>query len=255
MRQKTTLIFVYFLMLLSIRAYGQASLTFNFTTFPLTGYQYSPKHIFSVWIKDENKRYVNTLMVYGQERLQHLHQWNAISGGHKTDAISGATLLTHTRHNATWNMKNFAKQTVPDGNYFLCFEITSRPNSGPYFEIPFTKGEFFETNPSDETYVKNMYLSYTTSTGVTDFSTNDAFKITPVPVKQNRTIKLYANPNSYELSIYNLSGQVKLSRSIQITTQNTAYQLSLSSAEIEKGVYVVQMKSTNGNYAQKIIVQ
>jgi hypothetical protein len=73
---------------------------------------------------------------------------------------------------------------------------------------------------------------------------NKGYKIFPTPVKDNLTIESTGNVKSLELFDF----QGRRLRDIEINS--TTYQLDMSS--FTPGIYIIQLKSADGNFVQKI---
>lgn len=132
-------------------------LSVNFTTNSYNG-KYAPKHVLAAWITDDSGAFVKSLMVYASSRKSYLTNWyKSTSSGDKTDAVTGATLNSHGALNCTWNGKNSAGTTVPDGVYKLCVEFTENNSTGRYTTFSFTKG--VSSNSTDSSTQSNVLLS------------------------------------------------------------------------------------------------
>lgn len=139
-----------------------AELKFVFTTINLSGYKYAPKHVFSVWVEDTSGKFINTIACFGKQRRGYLYKWNNTSGGFiDVDAVSGATQTKHTAHTVSWNMKTYRGLEVVNGDYNLCFEMTSKDGQGPVLKTPFTlDGNNFSLTPSNQSFIKTMSITY-----------------------------------------------------------------------------------------------
>ena len=104
------------------------------------GGRYAPKNIGAIWIETAAGQYVKTVKRWANRRLRYLTRYNAAAGGDVTDAITGATLTSHTTHDVTWNLTDRARCEVPAGTYQVVMELTDRDSTGVSAVFPFTKG-------------------------------------------------------------------------------------------------------------------
>jgi hypothetical protein len=171
------------------------------------GGNYSPRNVGAIWIAKANGDFVRTVRVWANARKKHLVKWNNETGGNVVNAITSATLSSHTTHNVTWDCLDFNGVAVPDGDYKLLVEYTE-DNSfysgnplGPWVEIPFTKaGNAFTLNPPDEQYFKDIQLTYTPPgtqyTLTNSVSGSGAIALNPAGgvYTENTTVEVTAEP-------------------------------------------------------------
>lgn len=140
-------------------------LTFTVRTVTAGG-NYSPKHVFVIWIEDDNG-FVKTRKLRGNTRKQYLYTWKASTTAagspyNVVDAITGSTLTSHTTHTVSWDCHDLDGNIVPDGEYTVWVEFTDKHAQGPLYEITFNKGPNAEyKTPADETYFKDIELAFT----------------------------------------------------------------------------------------------
>ena len=92
-----------------------------------------------------------------QESITHL-----LDRANVVDAITGATLTSHTTHNVSWDCLDLDGNIVPDGEYTIWVEFTEKHAQGPLYSLNFTKGPDAQIfTPSDETYFKDIELEFT----------------------------------------------------------------------------------------------
>lgn len=145
---------------------GQAggTVVFSFDT-KSTGSDFAPRHVLAVWVTDSKGRFIKTLECREKNYGRYLVQWARAAGGNKTDAVTGASLKTHGAHRVTWDCRNAAGETVPDGEYRIRVEFSERNGPGPLLpddHVRFIKGPEAKTaRPADTAYFKNMALSFT----------------------------------------------------------------------------------------------
>jgi hypothetical protein len=109
------------------------------------GGNYSPKNIGAIWIENSSRTFVKSLDVWAATRIKHLTLWNSATAAaglpsNKVDAITGATLSTNQTHNVSWNCTNTTGAIVPDGDYYVLFEMDDDNSTGPNTSVAFTKG-------------------------------------------------------------------------------------------------------------------
>lgn len=144
-------------------------LTFTVRTVAAPG-NYSPKHVLAIWIEDDNG-FVKTRKLRGNSKKQYLYTWVAASNYNVVDAITGSTLTSHQTHTVSWDCTDLSGNIVPDGDYTVFTEFTSAHAQGPLTSVTFTKGpDAISLNLPDETYFKDMVLSFTPFTA--DFSSD-----------------------------------------------------------------------------------
>lgn len=106
---------------------GTVSITL--TTTP-NGGSYAPKHVVAVWIQNQGGTFVKTIGRWAATRKSSLVAWNTAAGANDADAISGATIATHTAPlTLTWNLLDKASAEVPDGTYTVRMELADSNSS------------------------------------------------------------------------------------------------------------------------------
>lgn len=107
------------------------ALTATFTTTP-NGGQYAPKHVVAVWVEGSGGSFVKTIGRWSATRTSSLVGWRAQAGGADVDAVSGATILTHTAPlTVTWDLKDRAGAIIADGTYTLRMELADSNANTP----------------------------------------------------------------------------------------------------------------------------
>jgi hypothetical protein len=143
---------------------AEGSVEFNIGTSPYGG-EYSPRHVFAIWVTDENDQFVRTLVRRAWQEIEDLVKWNNMTGGNFQNAlVTGATLNAHTSHNLTWDCTDRYLQPLPDGIYriYVEFNENDAPPSGPWTMIEFNKGnESVTLNPAGSNFFNNIELIYT----------------------------------------------------------------------------------------------
>jgi len=152
------------------RAASSGELSFTIRTVTANG-NYSPKHVLAIWV-ESNDVFVKTRKAMASQRKQYLYTWAAASNFNTVDAITGPTLTSHQTHTVTWDCTDLNGDIVPDGDYVVYTEFTDKHAQGPLYTITFTKGpdpQFI--SPPDETYFKDIVLSFTPI--ICEFSANE----------------------------------------------------------------------------------
>lgn len=143
-------------------------LTVNVST-SSSGGVFAPDHLLAIWIENDLGEFIHTLMAYtsNPHYKGYLTNWaestNAAGAQFDTtDAISGATLSTHDNRIATWNGDRFSNETVENGTYYLCMELTDKNATGNNSCFEFTKGNSTKTvTPGDESSFSNISITWT----------------------------------------------------------------------------------------------
>ncbi len=155
-------------------------LTFTVRTVTDNG-DFSPKHILAIWIEDSNG-FVKTRKLRADKRKQYLYTFNSHTGGNVVDAVTGATLSSHTTHTVTWDCKDVDGKLVPDGEYTVYVEFTDKHSQGPLCTVPFTKGpEAVSLSPADKTYFKDLALNFEPA-AVSDVTAGFSFDVNELTV-------------------------------------------------------------------------
>jgi hypothetical protein len=216
--------------------YTDANMSFNVSTVSIGG-NYSPRHVLAIWIKDSEGNFVISRKVLAASRKQHLVKWVSSSGNNSVSAVTGPTINNHTSHTVNWDCRDLSGNLVPDGTYQVWMEYTSRNSAsdgvpGPSAHISFTKGtdELNQTFP-DETYFKQMSLTYSPIGVALDETGENIFDIRLGPVPFTNEVNLsFVLPESSFVSInmYDAQGRrIKelvddyLTPGIHVKTYNT----------------------------------
>lgn len=129
------------------------------------GGEYAPRHVFAIWVTDENDNFVRTLVRNAWEQIEDLVKWNNMTGGNYQNAlITGATLNSHQTHNLTWDCTDYQLSQIPDGTYRIYIEFSEDDTNvgGPWTSIDFVKGpEPFELISAGPNNYHDIELYYT----------------------------------------------------------------------------------------------
>ncbi len=235
------------------------TLQVDFTTVPITSgaaSKYNPKHILAVWVKTSDGTFVSSIEVKAQKRIGYLTNWNSVSNANKVNAVTGATLTSHTSHSTTWNCQKYDGSTIADGDYLLCIELTSGDVTGTYSENPFTISSGTMTFNQVGTNITNLSLVYTsaqTST-VNDISSEDAVSIAPNPVTDQATINFYTNSEApYTIDIINQAGQIIRTVSGKSLQGDNQYKINTTTKEFQPGIYYCILKTKDYSTSVKML--
>lgn len=126
------------------------------------GGKYAPKNIVAIWVESSSGTYVKTLLAYANTYKRYLTNWSSSSGYNTTDAVTGATVNSHTTRSCSWNGKDYNGNVVGDGTYKVCMELTDKDGTGNYHEFTFTKGTSSATlSPSNVSSFSNISIKWT----------------------------------------------------------------------------------------------
>jgi hypothetical protein len=106
-------------------AYGgwQLAVTFT-TTSPGGDPHFEPRHVHAVWVENALGGLVKTIGRWGVVEQKNLTQWTAADGTN-IDGWTGATPQVYQQYTVTWNMTDRSGVEVPNGVYYLKFELTN----------------------------------------------------------------------------------------------------------------------------------
>ena len=107
------------------RVDGGWQLTVTFTTSSPGGdLKFDPQHVQVVWVETATGLFVKTIGRWGFLEHRNLAEWAAVDGTN-IDGWTGATPKVYQEHSTTWNFTDRTGKEVPDGFYFLRFELTN----------------------------------------------------------------------------------------------------------------------------------
>ncbi|MCX5746264.1 MAG: DUF2271 domain-containing protein [Proteobacteria bacterium] len=128
-------------------------------TSPVGG-RFAPRNVGAIWIEDAAGTFVKTVARWGTTRAKWLLRWNAASRGDVADAITGATLTSHTTHAVSWDLTDLDRCEVPTGDYQVVMEHTDRDGSGASLATPFHKDqEHLLISPPDDSFFHDITLN------------------------------------------------------------------------------------------------
>jgi len=236
-------------MLCTLSARGQKAIpmestpgTMTFTVRTLSNNTgYAPKHVLSIWIKDQAGNFIVSRKVMAASRKKHLVKWVASSAYNTTTAVTGATLNSHQMHTITWDGTNSSGQQVPDGVYQVWVEYTSENSAnngspGPSTSVLFHKGPVAEhLNPANQPYFQEMVLDWVPlGVGITE------------PVTAQGQMTAYPNPFTEKV---NLAIQLDIRSQVQVNVYNSSGNLveSLANEIASAGKYLLSWDGTSAS--------
>ncbi|MBK7029967.1 MAG: T9SS type A sorting domain-containing protein [Bacteroidales bacterium] len=245
----------------------EGTLTFTVRTISnSTGY--SPKHVLSIWIKDEAGNFIVSRKVMAASRKKHLVKWVASSAYNTTSATTGATLNTHQTHTITWDGRNADGALVEDGIYQVWVEYTSVNSAngqpaGPSTSIPFHKGPVTDhITPANLTYFQDMILDWVPlGVGVKESpAVNPDIVIYPNPFAENTNIKFSLDVKSQvQACIFNFEGRKQKSAINEICQPGT-YSFEWDGTDengkrLKAGIYLLQLTINGKSFYRKLILR
>jgi hypothetical protein len=141
----------------------QLAVTFTPTS-PGGDLRFDPQHVQAVWVENAAGIFVKTIGRWGVEEYRHLTQWMAADGTN-LDGWTGATPKAYQQQTALWDLKDRTGLEVPNGVYYIRFELTNHNAAQNQFRratVAFVKdgvpkSQFY---PSQNGYL-NITLDYT----------------------------------------------------------------------------------------------
>lgn len=232
------------------------------------GAGYSPKNVLAIWVKDAQGNFVISRKVMASNRKQHLIKWNASSGNNSVSAITGATLPNHTTQTISWDCRDLSGNIVPDGNYQIWVEYTSRNSNnggdaGPSTMVTFSKGtDAVSLNVPDETYFKNMVLNYNPLNVGIDASLEQTlqFKTFPNPFSEKINVSFnLPNQQFVNISVYDQSGK-RVSEIVNedLPKGNNAFYwdgTAENGTKLNEGLYFLRVVYREKLFVQKLLLE
>lgn len=159
---KKIVVILFFMSLVNTMAMGSAGTAVLTVKTVKTKGKYSPHNVLAIWVVDHKKQFVKTLKVCAKKRKKYLKAWRKSSKNNAVDAVTSATLKSHSSHKVTWDCKDIKGKVVENGTYFICIEFTDKDAAGLVKTIPFKKGvQAVSVKLNDQKYFKKMKLTYT----------------------------------------------------------------------------------------------
>lgn len=202
---------------------------------------YQPNNIVAIWVEDSSGKFVKTLMVYAEVRLNYLTHFMTSADNNRVDAISGATQTTFGVLNCTWNGTDVTGVNVADGSYSIKMELTDDDLTGNYSSFSFVKGVSPQTlNPADvPSFSKTTIKWVPTNTAIDDLKFGNLYSVYPNPTKSSVFV---SGTDIKEIELCTLSG-----KRIFITSEQ-----SVNLGMLPKGIYLAKVKTSKGTVIKKI---
>lgn len=255
MTQFKTNLSILFLFAFIINVNAQVA-AFDFRTVTDNG-TFSPKHVLAVWIEKTNGEFVKTVYLRANNRKQYLYTWNNKSGGNKLDALTGATLSSHSSRSAHWNCRDLNGDIVANGTYKYVVEYTEKHAQGPKHSIDFVISNSIETtNPTDQTYFKDMNITYDPNgVGIEEYTPEqNVISIFPNPSNGELSIQLSQDVlQNGNLEIVDISGKIIFQK--KIANSQMSEVINLNFLKLSSGVYFVIFRAENQIARGKFVVQ
>jgi hypothetical protein len=259
MRAISLLILLFLIFSNTVNSQTDGSVSFTVKTLPKTGAQFSPRHVFAMWVEDNQSKLIKNLELDADKRKQYLYTWNVRSGGVSTDITSGATLSSHITHTKTWNCRDKSGNLVADGTYKIVTEFTSEHAQGPLNTVSFSKsGQGITLNPTATTYFTDMNLVFTPAIAsgiITETADNFGFEIFPNPVSESLKMEFSLDvPVKVKICLYNLNMQL-ISMMSESSYEAGPHSLQWTPpASLANGSYLVVLQSDRFIALRKMIL-
>ncbi|MFB6320653.1 DUF2271 domain-containing protein [Saccharicrinis sp. FJH54] len=258
MKFKATILSLLFLLPFMAKAQNNARIDFTVNVSGIQG-PYSPKHVMAIWIVDNEGNFVNSLAVYGNERLGNLWAWWAASKGLKADAVTAATQVEFKSYNVTWNLKDYNGNTVPDGTYTMWVEATSDDWEGPNYSFDFTVGgEDYTLKPDGTKYFSQLVLDYIANdnTPVNRILDQPEIAVFPNPVQHEFRIELNLPlPAFTDINIVDLGGRnVENLYSGMILAGKNSLNIKRD-PRLKAGDYFISVRTDNFLWTKKLVLE
>lgn len=256
---------------ISIKAAGDTAMIFTVTTQSYGG-TFAPKHCLAIWVTDNNDAFKKTLKLAASTYKVHLVKWNQMSAGNTTDAITGASMTSHTTHTVVWNGKDKNGVLQPNGTYKVYIEFTESNSAqssipdGPWTSFTFNKGVIEIQNPADVNFVynsqnklvyKNIQIQTFGTSGFNDILNRTNVSIYPNPTSEEAQIRIsLLNDAKLNVSIYNIDG--KLVHQFPSKVYESGEHIFFwypQSENLKPGIYFVKVSNGLKYITNKLIVQ
>jgi len=238
MKTKSTTIKTLFaaLMLASSMAVSAQSAVISVTT---VKYTTKAPNVFAMWITNSGGTYITTINRQAAARISYLTHWlaSATNGSSNVDGITGATLGVEIKHTFTWNCKNAAGVTVPDGVYNVNVEYAEQGATSNFITFQFTKGATNQTpSLTGNAFFTSPSIVYTApTTAIKNTKTSVDYKI----IHSGNILTLNYNSHLHGklvIKLYNLKGVVE-----KIETQSDAVGTIQIKYQGLKGIFLLQI--------------
>jgi len=214
-----------------------------------TGGKYAPRNIVAIWIESSSGEFVKTMLAYADKRMTHLNTWqkSTADAGSEFNTIDALTVATKTKHelrSCTWNGTNYKGDTVLDGSYKICMELTDKNETGNYSFFEFNKSsQIVELKPGDKPSFLSININWKPQENTAiDLKELESFKVFPSP--SNGFFEIQGSDIIY-IEINSLSGKNIYrgnSKSIDISNQ-------------ANGPYLISIHAKDKTIVKKIVKQ
>lgn len=219
---------------------GQLTITATTVSY---GGTYAPYHVVAIWVQSKTGTFIKTLVAYAASRRANLSSWSAVTSStyNVVDAVTGATRGSHGAITGKWNGSNLTGTVLGDDTYTVAMEMTEG-GTQRYYTFQFKKsGTEQILSPANVSGFSNITIKWTPAlTQLADVNFGEAYSIYPIPVK---SLMFVNGANIGEIQLYTLSGMYLLS-----TKENT-----LNISNLKKGIYLIVLKTTNGDIVKKFV--
>ncbi len=235
------------------------SVSFKVRTTTPSG-NFSPKNIGAIWVEDLSGKFIKTLQIWADKRVQYLYTWNSISKGNKVDAVSSATLSSHQTHSVYWNLKDNLGNIVPNGQYKLKIEMTDQHAQGPLSSFTFPVGEASNSlSIPDLTNFHDMVLSW--SSVITDVKNDKVFPTRyqldqnyPNPFNPTTTINFsIPKDGNVKLNLFDVLGNEVVQLANEYKSAGN-YSYTFDASHLPSGIYIYTIRVNSFVATKKMLL-
>lgn len=238
---------------ISISFSQEEYLDFTVQTHSYNG-EYKPENCGVIWVETADGRFVRTLKVWADKRINRLVKWQETSFGNVTDAVTSATIKTHEFHSVRWDMKDFNRNSVQNGDYNIMVECTEDDSNKPakpkgkYTIVPFTKtGYTYNVEIKNEEFFSDITISYNAQPNSVKSNQNIVVGAFPNPFTEQVNIQILTTGlNDVRLTLVNSLGE-EIERKSALQQNSQLYQFDLQLPNLASGIYYCHV--TVGKYS------
>lgn len=212
-----------------------------------TGGKYAPKNIVAIWVENSNGDFVKTLLAYCDKRKTNLNNWQKSTGNagveyNTVDAITGSTQKNHDVRSCSWNATTYNADTVEDGMYKLCMELTDKNSTGNYSSIEIEKlPDAYDLFPEDETSFSSIKISWQNE-NVTAIVNEEVTQLKVYPTVTSGILYVEGSDIKNVL-VYDQKGDLLFSTN----------KLQIDMTSFSNAVYLVKVKTENTVLMQRVV--
>lgn len=210
------------------------------------GGNYKPRHILAIWIENDSSKFVKTLLVNANRRIQYLYTWKAVTTAagsqyNNVDALTGATLNSHGTRTCSWNGTDILGTVVQDGKYTVHMELTDKHAQGNHSSFEFVKGPDSQTlTPTNQPGFSNIKIEWNPVATSSPNIPEEEILVLPNPVSNIFRINL---SDKFTVEILDINGKTVKS------TDNNYINIS----DLNNGIYFVRIHTGNKTITKKIV--